>query len=224
MQKVLYLTLCLLAGAAIVVAGCTSSSPGNAGTAVTTTETPSGTGSNGTVVSLAPLALNAGDVPSGFTLTSSREKTSDEVSDMAKEIGWREGYVTEFTKTGNDTANTTTITQTITGYNTTNLAGIISMVKKSEQTYTGYRFSDLPLPATGSETLAYEATVNASAQSKDFITGNPVESAVVTVASQDYQEVIFGKGDLMEVIRISGPGADYATLKNLAETAYAKMP
>ena len=35
-------------------------------------------------------------------------------------------------------------------------------------------------------------------------------------------EVIFVKGTVTEVIRMTGPAAQYDTLKSLAETAYAK--
>jgi hypothetical protein len=35
-------------------------------------------------------------------------------------------------------------------------------------------------------------------------------------------EVIFVRDTVTEVIRMTGPGAQYDTLKSLAETAYAK--
>lgn len=43
-----------------------------------------------------------------------------------------------------------------------------------------------------------------------------------TTPAQGYMEVIFGRGTLLEVIRITGPGTQYDTLKSLAVTAYSK--
>jgi len=44
------------------------------------------------------------------------------------------------------------------------------------------------------------------------------------VLRQDIAEIYFAKGDVLEVIRITGPGADAGTVTGLARTAAARIP
>ncbi len=41
---------------------------------------------------------------------------------------------------------------------------------------------------------------------------------------QDFAEVYFSKGPILEVIRMTGPGSDAATVTALARVAYARIP
>jgi hypothetical protein len=218
MQRSIAIGLCLIVCAAILCAGCTSSSgTGSAATTGTATTTPT------TNVSLAPLALTPTNVPAGYTLVSSRQKSSDEMSSVAKDLGWQEGYVTIYSSPAGSAGKPTTITQTITVYSGKDISSIVSLVDKNERQQNGLVFSDLALPATGADTRAFSAAlVNA--------TPTVTPGGMVTLAESSgttptvgYTEVIFGKGEILEVIRMSGPGAQYDTLKSLAEMAYAKL-
>jgi hypothetical protein len=218
MQRSIAIGLCLIVYAAILCAGCTSSS-GTGSTATTgiATNTPT------TNVSLAPLALIPTDVPAGYTLVSSRQKSAGEMSTLAKDLGWQEGYITIYSSLENSTGGPTTITQTITVYSGKDMSSIVSLVNSNERQQNGLVFSDLALPSTGADTRAFSAAlVNA--------TPTVTPGGMVTLAESSgttptagYTEVIFGKGEILEVIRMSGPGAQYDTLKSLAETAYAKL-
>lgn len=202
---------------ALLAAGCTSPSA-NTGTI------PAATVPSTYNTTPASLAFTPADLPAGSTPVLSQARAADEMSDQARDLGWRGGYVTVYTLPANDTG-TATVTQSLAVYAGKNISDIIAIVDANERQQTGFVFTDLPLPATGAGTRAFAATpVNAT----------PAAISTGAVATPDqgpgsaadgYIEVIFGRGDILEVIRISGPGAaeQRGTLASLAEAAYAKL-
>jgi hypothetical protein len=219
MQRYLYPVLCFIVGCVLLSAGCTSPSGTPAGTLMSVTPSPAGN------ISLTLNALAPADLPTGFVAQSARYKSADEVSSTAKDLGWQEGYVSTWTAAGNGTAGATTITQTITVYNAQNMSSLVPLVAASEQQQQGVVFSTLPQPATGPDTRAISAvvvnTTPAAATSGGFVAIQNESTSAAAV--RGYIEVIFGKGQILEVIRMTGPGAQYDTLKTLAESAYAKL-
>lgn len=217
MQRSLVIGLCLIVCAALLDAGCTSTS----GTG-SVTPTHAATTAPPANITLAPLALTQADVPAGYTLVSGRQKSADEMSSVAKDLGWQQGYVTIYSTTGNMTAGPTAITQTITVYGGKDISSIVSLVDSNERQQKGLTFSALALPATGADTRAFSAApVNATPTISTGSLGLAGSSGTTT--TEGYIEVIFGKGEILEVIRMNGPGAQYDTLKSLAETAYARV-
>ena len=217
MQRSILFGLCLIICAAILGAGCTSlSGAGSAPAPGTATTAPSAN------VSLAPLALTPADVPTGYTLVSARQKSADEMSTLARDLGWKQGYVVVYSTPANSTVKPTTITQTLTVYSDKSTTDMVSLVYSNEQQQKGLVFSDLAQPATGADTRAFSAvpvnvTPTATTGSMSALADNSR-----TTPAEGYTEVIFGKGTVLEVIRMTGPAAQYDTLKALAETAYAK--
>jgi len=219
MQRFAFFILAVAACAVLLCAGCTST-PGTPGNS-----TPSPVTNASTVnISLAPLAFTPADLPAGFAQQSGRQKSINEVSSVAQDLGWQEGYIATYTSPGNGTAGSILITQTITVYPAAKMSGIVTLVNTNDRQTKGLDFTNLPLPATGPETYAFSATINA--------TPTPTATGGMTVLSpgsgtsappEGYNEVIFAKGEILEVIRMTGPGAQYDTLKTLAETAYAKL-
>ncbi len=219
MQRFVFFILAVTTCAVLLCAGCTSTpgTPGNITPApVTTASTVN--------ISLAPLALTPADLPAGFTLQSGRQKSINEVSPVALDLGWQEGYIATYTSPGNGKAGSTLITQTITVYPAAKMSGIVTLVNTNDRQAKGLDFTDLPLPAIGPEAYAFSATINA--------TPTPTATGGMTVLSpgsgtsapaEGYSEVIFAKGEIFEVLRMTGAGAQYDTLKTLAETAYAKL-
>lgn len=221
MQKIVCLLFCILAGAMLAAAGCTSSNGTGTASGVTPTAT---TGSGQTTSLLAPYALTASDVPAGFNLTGGREKGSNEVSKTAIQLGWQAGYVIVYSMPGDSTANRTTITQTITLYNTTYLAALPEVIRTSEQETTGYDYANVSVQLAGNSVTGYEAIVNQTAISAS-ITPTPTSGVVVVKETpQDFREVAFVKGDYLDVIRVSGPAGTNEMLASLAQAAYAKLP
>jgi len=205
----------LVVCAALLAAGCTSADTG----AVPAAPVPAAYNTT-----LASLALTPADLPAGSTPVLSQARAAGEMSEQARDLGWRGGYVTVYTLPANDTG-TATVIQSLAVYAEKNITDIIAVVDANERLQTGFVFTDMPLPATGAGTRAFAATpVNAT----------PAAISAGAVATPDqgsgsaadgYIEVIFGKGDILEVIRISGPGAgeQRSTLASLAEAAYAKL-
>ena len=219
MQRSFFLILALLAGAFLLCAGCTSTTPPQ-GPVTPVSTAPAATST------LAPYALSPSDLPAGYTLQSAHARTAADVSSVALDLGWQAGYVSTWTQPGNGTAGSTTLTQTITVYNAKNQSSLVSIVANNEEQQPGLAFSDLPLPATGPDTHALSAVV-VNATSTPAATSGLVAlqaGSSSSAPSQGYIEVLFDKGQILEVIRMTGPGADYATLTTLAETAYAKLP
>ena len=216
MQRSILFGLCLIICAAILGAGCTSlSGAGSAPAPGTATTAPSAN------VSLAPLALTPADVPTGYTLVSARQKSADEMSTLARDLGWKQGYVVVYSTPANSTVKPTTITQTLTVYSNKSMTDMVSLVYSNEEQQKGLVFSDLAQPATGAGTQAFSAVpVNATPTVTTGMAGFAENSG--TTPAEGYTEVIFGKGAVLEVIRMTGPAAQYDTLKTLAETAYAK--
>ncbi|MFA5238070.1 MAG: hypothetical protein WC362_09475 [Methanoregula sp.] len=219
MQRSLIIGLCLIVCAALLGAGCISN-PG--------TGNVSATGTDATVspanISLAPLALGPADVPAGSTLTSARQKSADEVSTLAKDLGWQQGYVIIYSTPANSTGGPALITQTLTVYSKKSMADIVALVDSSERQQKGLVFSRLALPATGADTIAFSAAPVTVTPTLTTTGGMavPAQGTGTSTPAEGYSEVIFGKGNILEVIRMSGPGTQYDTLKALAETAYAK--
>src|SRR5208337_1015318 len=188
MQRSSFLGLALVACAALFSAGCISS-PGTQAAPVPAAPVQVAN------VSLAPLALAPADVPSGYTLISSRQKPAGEMGTLAKDLGWQQGYVTVYSL--NDTTGPSAITQTITVYSGKNMSDLVSLVDTSERQEKGLNFTDLPLPATGPDTRAFVATA-ANATPSSTATGGTIMLAADSGTSEPvegYAEVIFAKGN-----------------------------
>ena len=85
-------------------------------------------------------------------------------------------------------------------------------------------FTNLSSPALGSYSQAFSGTAH-TLIIPEPVNGNlPGPGSVEGTVQQDFVEIIFSKGDILEVLRMTGEGADYATLASLAQKAYAKIP
>jgi hypothetical protein len=143
------------------------------------------------------------------------------MSTLARDLGWQQGYVVVYSSPANSTGGPTTITQTLTVYSNRSTADMVSFVYSNEQQQKGFVFSNLAQSATGADTRAFSAVpVNATPTVTTGMAAFAESSG--TSPTEGYTEVIFGKSTVLEVIRMTGPAAQYDTLKALAETAYAK--
>ncbi|MGA2162559.1 MAG: hypothetical protein ABSG28_10265 [Methanoregula sp.] len=219
MRRSLFIGLSLIIGIVLLCTGCTSA-PGTQ-----TAPAPIATAPTANV-SLAPLALGPADIPAGFVLQTSRQKSADEVSSLARDLGWQQGYITVYSTPENSTGGSSVITQTVTEYSGQNMSRLVSFADTGEHQQKGLVFADLPVPATGPDTRAYAASVANATPVSSSTGGNMAmlaEDSGTSAPTVGYVEVIFARGNILDVIRMSGPGAQYDTLKALAETAYAKF-
>lgn len=151
---------------------------------------------------LETLALDAGDAPPGFTVTESRAKTRAEVGDFAQNLGWEGGWTVRFDGMPGTLMNGTEIVETITVYPAGQMEEIVALVSAQDRSSAGSGATDLSPPEFGEYRRAFSGTAG--------------DAPMV--------EIIFAKGAHLVVLKMSGPGADYATLVSLARTADAKIP
>ncbi len=213
MQRYLIPFVCVLLCAAVLGTGCTSSSGAQA--AVTPAATVSSAG-------LSSLALAPADMPDGSVVVSAKEKTADDVSSMAKDLGWQGGYVTESTLPSNSTTPIT-VTHSIAYYAGRNMSDMVPLISNNERQDKSLVFSELTPTATGPYTRTFAAAANVTSSTTSAITTNAMGITSESVSPEGYIETVFGKGEIVEVIRIAGPGAQYDTLAALAQTAYSKL-
>lgn len=207
------LIIAILICSLIFAAGCT----GRAGTAVPVAPTPA-------PITLESLVLTQSEVPQNFTLQESRAKNFTDVSKLAQDLGWQQGYVVRFTSPPEGVPGQTEILQTVTLYPAKNIPAIAALAEKQERSDKNMLFSNLSSPALGSYSRAFSGTVN-TLMTPEPDNVNPLGSGSVEgTVQQDFVEIIFSKGDILEVLRMTGPGADYSTLSSLAQKAYNKIP
>jgi hypothetical protein len=208
-----FLILAILAAAVLAVAGCT------------TTGTPPVTATTTPAVTLASLALTPSEVPTNYTLAVSREKNQSEMGPLALQLGWEGGYIVTYT---NDTVTPygqTTIVQTITRYPVSSMPGITGLVRKQEMTDVDMNYTNLSVQGLGDLSGGYLATPHTQILIKPADNGNAiVKGSAQAVMTHEIAEVWFSKGQVFEVIRVTGPGADAATVTSLARSAWAKSP
>ena len=219
MQKSLTLFVSLLICAAIFSAGCTQS-------ASQVTVAP--VIGSATVIDPAQLALTQSDVPQEFTMGESRAKTPADVSNLAQELGWQDGYVVRFSSPAADGKQESEIIQTIATYTERTIPDVITLAEQQDRSDRDLTYTDLTVQGLGNNARAFTGKAGAQILIKPVDT-NPVFGSVnkneaQAVFKNEVAEIIFSKGDTFEVIRMTGPSTDTALLVNLAQTAYAKIP
>jgi hypothetical protein len=208
-----YLIIAILVCSFVLSTGCT----GRTGTAVPVPTTPE-------YLTLESLVLTPSELPQNFSLRESRVKNSTEVSKLARDIDWQQGYVVRFTRPLKGISGQIEIIQIVTRYPAKNIPAVAAHAEQQERSDTTMIFTTQPSPTLGSYSKAFSGTV------KPPITPEPENSNPLGSGSgrgtvqQDFVEIIFSKGDTLEVLRMTGPGADYATLASLAQKAYNKIP
>lgn len=207
---------CILIGAMIFGSGCTKAeSPA----AIPATQVPSAPAS-----SLSSYALTAADAPVNYTLTESRAKAPDEVGSLARNLGWAGGYVVKYSGQPDDRMGPTTITQTITTYPAANMQEILALTDTNDRSDKELTITALPSPGLGQDSRAFSGKAISQIVMREK-TDSPLDTGTLQGSfKQDIVQIIFAKGSTIEVLRMSGPHADYAMLKSLAEKAYAKIP
>jgi len=199
----------LIAGM-VVFAGCTRE--GSSPSVAATPASPS--------PALSTSALAAADAPANFTLAESRVKTPDEVANRAKDLGWEDGYLVKFSGTAD---GQTAITQNLVTYPAASIPVIMRTIESEAMGETGRVFTPLPSPGLGESSYAFSGKADTRSASPQ--NGNPLQIVTPgTGQKPDMVEIIFTKGSTIEILRMEGPGTDYAILRNLSGTAWARLP
>lgn len=174
--------------------------------------------------SLSSFALTAADTPANYTLVESRAKTPDEVKNLAMNLGWAGGYVVKYSGMPDDKMGPTEITQTIATYPAASIPEILALADTNDRADRELVITGLPSPGLGKDSRAFSGKATSQIVLRPD-TGDPLSSGTLKGSlKQDMVEIIFAKDSTMEVLRMTGPHADYATLKPLAEKAFSKLP
>jgi hypothetical protein len=151
------------------------------------------------------MALQPADLPSDYILQDRSVMALPEVSQLARELGWRQGYYVSFYRRISNTDDSTRIRQSINFFSTDSINGVFLLEKeelKDQQLSPGTRY-EIPFPAVGERSIAFRDT-------------NPVDPERPVTYT-----VIFIKKNVFEKITMSGTNTDYETLKRLVLRAEA---
>jgi hypothetical protein len=173
---------------------------------------------------LESMVLGPSDLPQNFTLVESRVKNTTDVGNLALSLGWQQGYVVRYARSPEVGTGSTEILQTIARYPEKNIPAVAELIERQERSDNNMTFSDLSSPSPGNYSHAFSGkeTVRIINTSEDVFLLE-YDSAKETI-QQDFIEIIFSKGDILEIIRLTGPGSDFSTLSLLAQKAYSKIP
>jgi hypothetical protein len=212
-----YRLLLLLIGTIVFTAGCTQ----GPGQAHPVTSVPVAT------PGLTDLALGGSEIPSCFSLTGQNVKSSGDVGNLAKELGWQAGYVATYSCPSNGT-QPTVIVQSLAVYPAANMPGIASMVEKQDR-LAGYTYEDMVFPDQGSAMRGFSGKWNEtepSGQSSGtyLVSSGREDPGPDTISQNEVAEVIFFRGTIFEVMRMTGPGTNVTVLRDMAQMAFAKIP
>jgi hypothetical protein len=171
------------------------------------------------------LMLAPADMPANCTLAESVERTTDDVSSLAKDLGWQGGHVVRYRCSFDNTGPVTAIVHSVAIYPEVNMPDIVTLAERQDRSVRDLVFTDLPDPGLGLNGRAFQATLPdgmPAPAGADTGTGKPVKAE--DRIAEPFIEIIFSKGSAFEVLTMTGPGADYRIIHQLAQTAYARIP
>jgi hypothetical protein len=217
MQYPRYLIAALILFAFLVFAGCTQApAPG----------TPSA--SPGAPADMTRLLLDPADLPPNFTLVESTAKDPADVGSLAKDLGWEGGYGVRYALPAIDNRGPTEITQSIALYPEKNILAIVELSDKQDRSDANLVYTGFATPGLGNNSRGFFG--NASAEilvkptNENPLVSGPGNHDVAVVYTREVAEIIFTKGDVFEVLRMSGPGANVTVLRDMAGKTFRKIP
>jgi len=214
------LIVSLVICAAVFCAGCTQNLSSKVPVAPVTVSVP--------VADPAQLALTQSDVPQGFAMVESRAKTPADVSKLALDLGWQDGYEVRFSSPAQVGRGGDEIIQSIAIYQERTIPDVITLAEQQGRSDSDLTYTDLKVRGLGNNARAFSGKASAQILIKPA-DANPIlagmnKNEVQAVFKNEVAEIIFSKGNTFEVFRMTGPSPDTVLLVNLAEKAYAKIP
>jgi len=218
MKAIVFLVLFLVACAAILGAGCTVTQQSNA---PATTPAASST-------DLSKLALTPPDVPQNFTLVSAAAKNPADVGKLARDLGWQGGYTVRYTGPAGANGVPSEIVQSIAVYPAANIPNLMVMADTQDRSDTDLEYTNITMGTANITGRGFVGKAPAGLFIKPtnvnpLVTGSEHHDVSAELKS-DVAEITFSKGNIFEVIRMTGPGASREAVTSLAEKAYAKIP
>jgi len=209
MKKIFSFSAMLLLAVLIVIsagiAGCTSQAPSTAKAAVPSTAPVANTA----VVSPENLVLQPQEIPGNFTLVEKGERQASDLSDWARDHGWKSGYYVVYRKNDPAAPSGTVIRQNISVYAEKNATLAVS------DTIDGF-----------ADWIVKENAMNQSVEKITIPTIGDTSGSLKYVNKGDNSGaymIAFSKMNVFEDIQTNGTAADYETAKQLATISAAKI-
>lgn len=205
-MKIRFLALIFVVLLAVVSVGCLSPAPALQPPQTSlpaTLPTP-----ESTIATIPPggMSLQLTDVPPDYLIKDRTVIAYAEVSQIARDLGWQQGYRATFYRMNREKEDITGIRQIINVYPPENMNKVYAIetegILSTENGTTRY---EIPFPAIGDKSMAFRETR----------TGDPLDLAVYTV--------IFKKKNVLETITMGGTTTDYETLKAVVRKAADKI-
>jgi hypothetical protein len=201
-MKIRFIALMLVVLLAVISAGCSSPAPVSLPPPSPMPLILPAPESTSATVQPGSMALQLTDVPPDYLLKDRTVVAYSEVSALAHDLGWRQGYTVRFYRVNRENEEVTGIHQSISVYPPENIGKVYAL--ETEGIISGLNGSaryEIPFPITGDESIAF----------REIRVGDPVDLAVYTV--------IFKKKNVFETITMGGTSTDYETLKDVVRRA-----
>jgi len=145
------------------------------------------------------MALQPSDLPSDYILQDRSVMALQDVSQIARELGWRQGYYVSYYRRNANNNEITRIRQSVSIFLSEDIKGIYLLAKEDleEQRLTPGSRYEIPFPPVGDRSIAFRETSPL----------DPERPVTYTV--------IFTKKNVFEKITMSGTNTDYETMKRL---------
>jgi hypothetical protein len=205
-MKIRSIALTLAVLMVISSAGCLSQTPASPPPQTPLPSTLPTPVSTSAIVQPGDMALQLSDMPSDYLLKDRTVIAYSEVSPLAHDLGWRQGYTVMFYRVNREKDDMTGIRQSISVYPPENIGKVYDL--ETEGIISGLSSStryEIPFPKIGDQSIAYRETR----------VGDPLDFAVYTI--------IFSKKNVFETITMGGTSTDYETLKDVVRKAADKI-
>lgn len=205
-MKLRFIALIFVMQLAICSAGCLSQAPVTPSPPTsmpTTIPVP-----ESTIATIPPgtMALQLTDVPGDYLLKERDVIAYSEVSQLARDLGWQQGYLVTFYRMNREKDDITGIRQSISVYPPENIGKVYDLETEGIlSSRNGMTRHAIPFPRIGDQSIAFRETRIA----------NPMDIAVYTV--------IFSKKNVFETITMGGTTTDYEMLKEVVRKAADKI-
>jgi hypothetical protein len=151
-------------------------------------------------------ALQLADIPPGYILRDRSVVAYGGISQLDRDLGWRQGYQVSFYRLDKKHDDLTDLSQVISIYPTENMNEVFR-IQRDALMPAGYNASgyQVPFPIIGDQSVAWKES-----------TGNPPGNVTSYT-------VIFVKNNVFEQIRMAGTTTDYEVLKNITQLAAGRI-
>ena len=201
-----FIALILVVQLAVISAACLSPAPVSPPQQIPLPATSPTPESTSATVPPGDMALQLTDVPPDYLIKDRTVIAYAEVSQLAHDLGWQQGYRATFYRMNREKDDLTGIRQSINVYPPENMNKVYAIetegILSNENGTTRY---EIPFPAIGDKSMAFRETR----------VGDPLDLAVYTV--------IFKKKNVLETITMGGTTTDYEMLKDVVRKAADKI-